>query len=50
MGVQMELSAAGLVRAAIERGQGAGEDWSAFTSRHKQVCCCVAAVSCVAYM
>jgi len=36
MGVQVDLSPSGLVRASIERGEGAGEDWDAFRSRHRQ--------------
>eukprot|EP00195_Chlamydomonas_chlamydogama_P015558 CAMPEP_0202901696 /NCGR_PEP_ID=MMETSP1392-20130828/14408_1 /ASSEMBLY_ACC=CAM_ASM_000868 /TAXON_ID=225041 /ORGANISM="Chlamydomonas chlamydogama, Strain SAG 11-48b" /LENGTH=706 /DNA_ID=CAMNT_0049588305 /DNA_START=183 /DNA_END=2303 /DNA_ORIENTATION=+ len=36
LGMQLDLSPAGLMRFAIERGSGPGEDWQAFASRHKQ--------------
>ncbi len=37
LGINVDLTPAGLIRFAIERGAGAGEDWVAFESRHRQV-------------
>jgi len=37
MGVTLDLTPAGLIQFAIERKQGAGEDWEGFKARHSQV-------------
>ena len=36
LGIMMDLTPSGLVKHAIESGEGAGGDWKGFESRHKQ--------------
>ncbi len=36
LGMQQELGPSGLVRRAIERGEGAGDDWDEYRHRLRQ--------------
>jgi hypothetical protein len=37
LGIEQELGPSGLVRRAIERGEGAGDDWDEYRYRLRQV-------------